>query len=388
MKTIVSLSIFACGLLHAGMTPIGEHADIVWSWTPSGGWSCHALVRDFESVSGTSLDLDTVFFPLSDKPYINGNPADSGSRRIQPNSAAFDFTGIPDGHPLWLIPQGTPGIGEAWIGMDYISTSPVGSYVPDDERVTDGVAQPWVKVSLVGYTPPLQSEAHFSMWKSSGPQVWMSTFEDGLEDCFYLSDFHEHMNWGFSALGIHRIRLQASAFAGPGETNPTGPSPVFTVTVTIGPFAYWQALHFTSAELDDPLISGPMADADKDGLRNLEEFAFGFHPRIASRQPISSGLGMPRLSIVEDSGSYYEVLEYPRRRSGEQIAPLAYDPRFSADLSFQEYGTVETTTTDMPPDHADLNEIWEMALSKKQIGQDSPRKGFARIGLSFQSMEP
>ena len=43
-------------------------------------------------------------------------------------------------------------------------------------------------------------------------------------------------------------------------------------------FAIWLDGHFNSTELLDPLITGPIADPDGDGLMNLIEFAVGTVP--------------------------------------------------------------------------------------------------------------
>jgi surface-anchored protein len=76
----------------------------------------------------------------------------------------------------------------------------------------------------------------------------MSTFDDNTVNAYYFAEGSiNHMDWGFSAPGIHKVRLRASAFAGPGETNPTGPSETFTITFAIGPLAYWQAENFTAS---------------------------------------------------------------------------------------------------------------------------------------------
>ena len=42
-----------------------------------------------------------------------------------------------------------------------------------------------------------------------------------------------------------------------------------------GEYAFWQARHFTLAELADPAVAGPFADADGDGLENLLKHALG-----------------------------------------------------------------------------------------------------------------
>lgn len=53
-------------------------------------------------------------------------------------------------------------------------------------------------------------------------------------------------------------------------------------------FAQWQAAHFTPAELANPALSGPEADADGDGEDNQSEFASLSDPRAAA-SVVSSG---------------------------------------------------------------------------------------------------
>lgn len=379
MKTnILLLIVAAAAPLHAGLLPLGEHVDIRWRWATAAGWTCRAVT---DSNGELEHDPDTVFLPLSDKPYANG-----GSRFAQPASENYDFTGVADGEPLWIAVQGTPGDGEAWPGFE--NNQPpgtFGSYIPEDERLSP-IEAAWIKISLVSYTPPAGSGSHFSLWTTSGgiPTVWMSTFESPVANDFYFTEgSHNHVSWGFGAPGIHKVRLQASAFAGPGETNPTGPSAVFTLTFAIGPFARWQAEHFTSAELDDPALTGPAADYDRDGLDNLVEHAFGYDPRDGAQTPVAAGLGLPKLSLVEEGGMFFEVLEYPRRRAGEEVFPLIYQPHFSADLNGWSDQGVVTTAVDFPPELDALNAVWELAASRRPVGASAPSRGLARVAVGF-----
>ena len=50
-------------------------------------------------------------------------------------------------------------------------------------------------------------------------------------------------------------------------------------------YAAWLAARFSSAERVDPLVSGPAADPDADGLPNLLEYALGGDPRDPSSHP-------------------------------------------------------------------------------------------------------
>ena len=56
-------------------------------------------------------------------------------------------------------------------------------------------------------------------------------------------------------------------------------------------FAGWLNHHFSEAEILDPLVSGPAADPNGDGLTNFHHYAFGSNPRAAgvpTDQPLSA----------------------------------------------------------------------------------------------------
>lgn len=57
-------------------------------------------------------------------------------------------------------------------------------------------------------------------------------------------------------------------------------------------FAAWRASKFTPTELADPNVSGPNADAEKDGLPNALEYALGLEPKTADTTPWTSSISM------------------------------------------------------------------------------------------------
>lgn len=59
---------------------------------------------------------------------------------------------------------------------------------------------------------------------------------------------------------------------------------VMRTTEVLFGFPSWQALHFSTAELDHPEVIGPEADPDADGLNNLLEYALGLDPRQVSAE--------------------------------------------------------------------------------------------------------
>jgi surface-anchored protein len=222
------------------------------------------------------------------------------------------------------------------------------------------------------------------MWTSGPtPKVWMSTFSNSsTNDYHYAEGTHNHINWGFNTTGIHRVRLRASAFAGPGSSNPTGSSEVHTFTFAIGPFAQWQAQYFDGNELENTSISGVSADPDQDGMNNLIEFGFGLNPRSGGSTPTATGLGLPKMSLQSENGTSYEILTYPRRRANSQIKPLLYQPLFASDLAGPWVsGNTMTTTSNFPIELNHLNSIWELVIVTRPVGTTKPVRGFSRVML-------
>lgn len=390
MKTNLVLATIALSSIapsNAGLLPLRQHIDVHWTYTSGDGWSCEAKT-DALGID-TFRDFDDVYLPLDDAPTASG-----GQRRPRSQNSAFDFTGVAAGEPIWIAPQ-IQVQDQCWPGFNnYQPTGTFGRYKETDSRLPQAdrdLELPWIKVAFTGMTYQGAGNPSFSMWQvnsSSSPTVWFSTADTTTPDIFlFVAGSHIHVNWGFGAQGIYRIRLSASAFEGLGQTNPTGASDPYTITFAVGPFAQWQATYFSGLELENPLISGPDADPDQDGMKNTVEFAFGYHPKNGAAVPVSTGLGLPKLSLVAESGTFYEVLEYPQRRAGEQLAPLVYTPGFSSILNSESWSQtgVDTTVADFPAPLDSLNPVWESVTSKRAVGPAVPPRGFGRVTVGAGS---
>lgn len=381
MKNTIFAAIILTASAGAAPRPLREHVDMHWTYDEENGWTC--LAKTEAEGEDVFEELEDVYLPVDDVPQQSG-----GQRYIQPEGAIYSFTGVDPGNPIWIAPQ-IQQPGHCWPGFNnYQATGTFGAYQETDIRLSEddrSLALPWIKVSLAGVTYQGSGSGSFALWQedsSGNPTVWFSTTDNSHSDTyFFVAGSHNHLNWGFGSPGIYRIRLSASAYPGPDQTGPTGPSPEFSVTFAVGPFAHWQATHFSAAELDDPSITGPAADPDQDSLSNLAEFAFGHHPRQGAGTPVSPGLGLPVMTLVEENGVFSEVLTYPRRRALSQLAPLIYQPLFSDGMTSWEEEGVIITAEDYPAELGGLNAVWEKVTARRSVGSVKPTRGFARVGL-------
>ena len=127
----------------------------------------------------------------------------------------------------------------------------------------------------------------------------------------------------------------------PGNTNYTAATPVDRSFTVVTPFAIWQAGTFTAGELEQPEVSGPLADPDRDGVSNALEYALGTAPRLAS----SAGTPV----VVVASGSLQ--LSFVRAR-----AEVRYEVEASSNLATWsviatnpgEVGATVTVTDSVP----------------------------------------
>jgi hypothetical protein len=100
-------------------------------------------------------------------------------------------------------------------------------------------------------------------------------------------------------------------------------------------FTQWAASSFTPAEQSNPLVSGPDADPDGDGLSNFAEFALGTPPKTSGAAPIAA-------STENIGGSDYVTLEFTKA-AGTRTA--TFNLQTSPDLQTWISNGVHVSTT-------------------------------------------
>lgn len=140
-------------------------------------------------------------------------------------------------------------------------------------------------------------------------------------------------------------------------------APNYSFTFTNGiVYVTWQTPddlfdeYFNEEELQNPAISGSMADADSDGIPNLLEIAFGTDPRDNASGPpslsydgtlagggtlVSPGQPIPVFEPAPVTGLDYRAVFI--RRNPDRFTGLRYTPEFSANLTTWQASTEEPT---------------------------------------------
>ena len=318
---------------------------------------------------------DEVSLPARDFAIVSG-----GERYEQPSASSFDFTGIPDGDPLWIFSSADNG--HSWPGFrnDQI-TGTFRSYNPGDPRVI-ATPQPWMTLELVGMDyEGTSSNPQFSLWQFQGGIVqWMAT-SDGINsnDIYYMKEgAHSHANIGFSSLGLYRIAYKPSAIL-----EATGEPVVGTtqfVTFAIGTKASWTATYYAGDDLFVGTVSGDESDSDMDGIELLLEYAFNLNPISADFKILEEGdgtYGLPLIKLIPSGTESVLQIEYIRRKASTN-PQIRYFPEFKSSLAGGEWEvqTAKTVTS--------IDGDWERVVVSDLIDTSTSSQRFGRVRLDVQ----
>lgn len=74
-------------------------------------------------------------------------------------------------------------------------------------------------------------------------------------------------------------------------------------------------------------VSGVAADPDKDGVKNMSEFAFGGNPYVADAPVVA-----PQVGLMEINGDYFPTITYRRLGASNNDLQLIYEVEWSTDM--------------------------------------------------------
>jgi hypothetical protein len=122
--------------------------------------------------------------------------------------------------------------------------------------------------------------------------------------------------------GEETVTLSLAANAGYRLLSPSSA----TVSIMDPPYDRWKTTHFTPQELNNPQISGDLADVDTDGRNNFLEYTLGGNPRQADAGA-STKVGWQNFAGGAQIRLYYpktdETLNYEVQQSSS-LAPAAW----------------------------------------------------------------
>lgn len=172
------------------------HADLEVSFTPT-GWD--VLVSHGQY--GLTAPDDTLLY-AGDNAKWDSVPAQ------------MEFTGVEQGQPIWILPQGHQhGVTRPGFAAQRSDSAAPCPWNPADARGADEPDN-WIQVRLVEVDGP--EGGYFSLWQSGADgsiTVYMSSYTDGItaDDVYYLTHGdHTHMNWGFTKPGMYAVTFEIS----------------------------------------------------------------------------------------------------------------------------------------------------------------------------------
>ena len=144
-------------------------------------------------------------------------------------------------------------------------------------------------------------------------------------------------------------------------------------------FDSWRARYFTPPELSNPIISGPLADFEGDGLNTLLEFSLNLNPKVSDMTTMIAGtgkVGLPLIRAENVGGQQRLTAEFVRRRAAG-IPGITYRAEFTSDLanagSWSFTGNTEVVTQ--------IDEAWERVKVTDQQLASSVRYGRLKVTL-------
>jgi len=154
------------------------------------------------------------------------------TKTTRPAGSQWDFFGNNAGEDLWVLPF-TQNPNALYLGIGAEETAPgtFATYTESDTRLgatpLDRTGE-WVKLTLNAVNGP----GHLTLYTFDGfnPVVWWSSSQGGVsagDAAYAVAGGHNHFFWAFTAPGIYEVDVTASAFFGPGATNPTSDSATY-----------------------------------------------------------------------------------------------------------------------------------------------------------------
>jgi len=213
-----------------------------------------------------------------------------------------------------------------------IVTTPTGQVVTNSTMLIEGTANDdvalqnlrvWTGNAGVGYTEVtnLSLSGLQASWEVSVP------LSQGLN--YFLIQVYDRSNKSQCTLDTADFTKTVSCFQFYVVYYPTNATRI--------PFEAWRLANFTAEELLNPTISGPDADPDGDGVKNLLEYAWGTNPKAAASRgdTVTPGIGV-------FAGQNYFTINWVRDWN---FVDLSYAPQLAYSLTSPVWDGSSTSVT-------------------------------------------
>jgi hypothetical protein len=355
-------------------TPSGERTDYVHGFTfgdSAAGFSFGRHVNSIGKISYPPLEA-TSFNASNDLPR-NG-PLVITEMMYHPANGSVEFIEIQN---ISVSPVPLAGVQISGIGFAFGPTAPelipgeIVLVVETDPATFRSIFNPPASVSVFGpYSGRLSNGGEKVSLRV--PEANPVALEPDLMPSVDIADYNDSSPWPTSpdGTGTTLVRILPALYGSDPNSwlaslNPGG-TPGF---VNSAPPIDWRAAYFSEAELLNATISGPLADADFDGVSNLLEHIFGTDPRDAS------SIDLPTVSMVSDGEETYAEFSY-RLRQGltgfririEASSDLAEWKNAEGDFTIQSEvdngdGTSTITARDENPAGAQLGRYFRIRVN-------------------------
>ena len=294
-------------------TPSGERTDYVHGFTfgdSAAGFSFGRHVNSIGKISYPPL-VATSFNATNDLPRTG--PLVITEMMYHPANGSVEFIEIQN---ISVSPVSLAGVQISGIGFAFGPTAPelipgeIVLVVETDPSTFRSIFNPPASVSVFGpYSGRLSNGGEKVSLRL--PEANPVALERDLMPSVDIADYNDSSPWPTSpdGTGTTLVRILPALYGSDPNSwlaslNPGG-TPGF---VNSAPPIDWRAAYFSEAELLNATISGPLADADFDGVSNLLEHIFGTDPRDAS------SIDLPTVSMVSDGGETYADFSYRLRQ--------------------------------------------------------------------------
>ena len=294
-------------------TSAGDRSDYVNGFRFGDGSAGFSFGRHLNSVGEVSYPplQSNSFGSTNDSPRVG--PLVITEIMYHPRDGSVEFVELQNisGSPVPLAGVQVEGIGYVFgAGAPELDPGEVVLVVENDPSAFRAIFNPPATVGVFGpYRGRLSNGGE--KVDLNLPEANPLPAEPDLMPSVDLSDYDDASPWPTSpdGTGTTLERLFPARYGG----DPTSWQASSSLGGTPGvvassPPTDWRAAYFTAAELLDFTLSGPLADADFDGVNNLLEHIFGTDLRDGT------SFELPIISLIENAGDTFAELSYRLRQ--------------------------------------------------------------------------